>query len=172
MDPVDNILKECLEETIMESDSPVSQKYIELHEVGFMDKLKSRLKPTVVTKIEKAADSSRKATRRVRMSAIEVGKTARSIRAIAVTAFVFMVLKKVRDIYRNMVHKRCSKFKDDELYLCKIQTLEFTIHELNSYKNDCKNTNDPESCKMKIDKAIEKLLTQREKLKNKLIRTR
>lgn len=162
MDNFEDILNECIIEAIEASELPVSEKYIELKEVTpgkaktIFKNIKSRLTPDVVKKTGEAAK--------------EVGKTAKRIKGLATAAFVLVLIKKARDTYRSLVHKRCAKFQGNELSICKIKTIEFTMNQLNSYKSECSKTNNPEDCKQRINMAISKLSKEREVLKNKMIK--
>lgn len=163
MDPFEDILNECIQDAIEASDVPASQKYVELKEAPSMAKAKALLQTAKTKLTPNVVKQSAEAAK-------QVSKTAKRIKGLATATFAMYLIKKARDAYRTMVHKRCAKFQGDELNICKIKTIEYTISQLNSYKSECSKTKNPKECTQRINDAIAKLMVEKDKLKNKVIR--
>jgi hypothetical protein len=88
----------------------------------------------------------------------KIHKNRRIIGAIAVATLIATLGKKY---YRRAVHGSCSQFGGKELVLCRLKRIREFQRAIDSQKQYCSKTSDPEKCKERLKSAILKLQKER-----------
>lgn len=164
----------------MNNNNFVSNQFLTLHEAkinkkgvgkvkGFFTKAKENVEGAF-SKSKKTAQNVHKTSENIKDITGNIKSVTGAVKGVAYVGTVgvsAIAIKMANDAYRRKRYQDCAKLSGPQLKACRLKAIDSAIRILSSYTNKCSKVKDPEKCKYKIGKAIQKMNKQKTKLLSK-----